>query len=109
MATQTVVKLSKASVWHVARHFVNQFEESTESFVIKVWVDDTAESTQWNGRITHVSSGEGANFENLRKIKPFIKAYLKKHAIPHTLWRVLRSTSPPAAHSHTQPADNNPA
>ena len=88
---------------------MNQFEESTESFVVKIWADETAESTQWNGQITHVTSGEGTSFQNLEKIKTFIKAYLKKQTFPQTLWRFFHATPPPAIDSPTQSADKKPA
>ncbi|MBE2198361.1 MAG: hypothetical protein IAE79_07095 [Anaerolinea sp.] len=91
---------------------MNQFEESTESFVVKLWLDDTAESEQWQGLITHVSSGDRINFQNLAKIKAFIKTYLKPQTITNTFKQFFQSkhaASTQTMSPQTAAADNTTA
>lgn len=58
---------------------MEQSELNTHSFVVKVWMEETAEEsgqTTWRGHITHVQSGQREYFENLDSITDFIAPYL---------------------------------
>ena len=55
-------------------------ESGTQSFVIKVWLEDTGEETAratWRGHITHVPSGERRYLKNLEEVTAFIAAHLE--------------------------------
>ena len=54
---------------------MDQLEFNTHSFVVKVWLEGTADESRqikWRGHITHVQSGRRAYFENLDKITDFM-------------------------------------
>ena len=56
------------------------FETSTHSFIVKVWLEETAEEAGqalWRGHITHVPSGKRRYLKNLDEILAFIKPYLE--------------------------------
>ena len=55
-------------------------EPNTHSFIVKVWLEETAEEagrTTWRGHVTHVPSGERRYVQNLDDIVAFIAPYLK--------------------------------
>jgi hypothetical protein len=55
------------------------FEASTQSFVVKIWVEDPADDADdvvWRGHITHVVSGERIYFKSLEEIQTFMDRYL---------------------------------
>jgi hypothetical protein len=59
---------------------MNSLEESTSSFIVRVWIEETAEETSqatWRGSITHVQSGEEGYLEDLDEIAAFIAPYLQ--------------------------------
>ena len=50
------------------------------SFIIKVWLEETAEEAgraTWRGHVTHVPSGERRYIQDLDKIQDFIAPYLE--------------------------------
>lgn len=54
--------------------------EYTQSFVIRVWVEEPAsESTpaRWRGHITHIPSGERRYFDSLVDMTGFVIDYLQ--------------------------------
>jgi hypothetical protein len=60
------------------------FELSTQSFLIKIWVEETAEEageTLWRGHITHVHSGERQHFQDLPEVLTFMQPYLTEMGI----------------------------
>jgi hypothetical protein len=59
---------------------IESLEFRTQSFVIKVWIDEPDEDCRmkWRGRITHVPSGDSRYVTNLAEITSFIAAYLEK-------------------------------
>lgn len=60
------------------------FELHTHSFVIKIWLEETAEEAgqaRWRGLITHIPNGERRYLENLREIAEFIIPYLEEMGI----------------------------
>lgn len=64
------------------------FESHTNSFIIKIWLEESAgeEGAKWRGKITHVPSGEKAYFLKLSEICLFILPYLKAMGV-RTPWR----------------------
>lgn len=60
------------------------FESSTQSFIVKIWIEETAEEAGrviWRGHIIHVLSGEREYFENLGDILRFMETHLKSIGI----------------------------
>ena len=54
-------------------------EDTTHSFVIRIWLDSPADGSSdsaWRGHITHVPSGKRAYFADLNQIVAFIFPYL---------------------------------
>lgn len=57
------------------------FEAHTQSFVIKIWLEETAEEGDqviWRGHITQVPSGERLYLKDLDDILTFIAPFLEK-------------------------------
>jgi hypothetical protein len=67
-------------------------EETTHSFVIRIWLDSPAESSRhpvWRGHITHVPSGKRAYFADPDQIVAFIFPYLGGDRRPSpSRWRL---------------------
>lgn len=60
-------------------------ESSNQSFIIKIWIEETAEEAGdviWRGHITHVNSGERHYFDAPDDILIFMMPYLRRHGIP---------------------------
>jgi len=64
----------------------------TISFVIKIWLEETAEEAQgavWRGHITHVPSGERRYLRDLDDITAFVASYLDGMGVKFGVrWRV---------------------
>jgi hypothetical protein len=63
---------------------VDQLELNTHSFVVKIWLEDTAEEpgeAKWRGHITHVQSGHRRYLETLDGITAFIAPYLESMGV----------------------------
>ena len=59
-------------------------ETKTESFVIKLWLEETVEESgraKWRGHVTHVTSGNRRYVENLAGISTFIRPYLERWGV----------------------------
>ncbi len=59
-------------------------EPDTQSFVVKVWLEETVEEegrAKWRGHVTHVSSGERRYLESLSGIADFIMPYLERWGV----------------------------
>lgn len=55
-------------------------EPDTQSFVVRVWLEETLEEegrAKWRGHVTHVTSGERRYLESLSGIIDFIMPYLE--------------------------------
>lgn len=68
-------------------------EPNTHSFIIKVWLEETAEEAgqaTWRGRITHVPSEERRYLQDLDDITAFIAFYLKGMGVKMDLWWRVR-------------------
>lgn len=69
-------------------------ESTSQSFIVKVWVEDSAEENSqsvWHGHITHVLSGERRYLKNLSEIGDFIAPYLAEMGIKLEMrWRLVR-------------------
>ncbi|MCA9936571.1 MAG: hypothetical protein H6662_04720 [Ardenticatenaceae bacterium] len=62
-------------------------ESSTQSFVVKIWIEETAEEAGkvlWRGHITHALSGQKHYFENLEEMLFVMGPYLQEMGIPPT-------------------------
>ena len=59
---------------------LNLYEDSTHSFVIKIWLEQAVEETDkavLRGHVTHVMSGKKHYVKNLDEITEFIFIYFK--------------------------------
>ena len=59
---------------------IHGIESNAHSFIVKVWLEETAEETglaRWRGHITHVPSGERRCVEDLSEITGFLASYLR--------------------------------
>jgi hypothetical protein len=59
-------------------------ETDTQSFVVKVWLEETVEEAgraKWRGHVTHVTSGERRYLESLSGIAAFIRPYLERWGV----------------------------
>ena len=59
-------------------------ESTSQSFIVKVWVEESAEEASqnaWRGHITHVASGERRYLKSLDEIRDFITPHLKKMGV----------------------------
>lgn len=57
------------------------FESNTHSFIIRIWLEETAEEAGgaiWRGHITHVASNKRRYLKDLNDILVFIAPYLKE-------------------------------
>jgi hypothetical protein len=55
-------------------------EEKTHSFIVKVWLEKTAEAAgaaRWRGYVTHVASGRRMYVERLDEICLFVAPFLE--------------------------------
>jgi hypothetical protein len=63
-------------------------ELHTHSFVVRIWLEETAQATGravWRGHITHVPSGNRKYLSDLREIERFITPYLEEMGIRPTI------------------------
>ena len=71
---------------------MNQSTTTTHSFIVKIWLEDTAEeakSVTWRGHITHVFSGKRRYLQDLDDIAAFITPYLRAMGgKPSLSWRI---------------------
>ena len=69
-------------------------EPNTQSFIVKVWVEDSAGEGGrgvWHGHITHVPSHERHYLKNLSEIEDFIAPHLEQMGVKLGMrWRVRR-------------------
>jgi hypothetical protein len=69
-------------------------ESTSQSFIVKVWVEDSAEAGGhgvWHGHITHVPSGKRQYIDDLGKIEDFIAPHLEEMGVKLSIrWRLRR-------------------
>src|SRR5260221_14588029 len=67
-------------------------EPDTQSFIVKVWIEDSAEEGcrgVWHGHITHIPSRERRYLKNLGEIEDFIAPHLEKMGVKLGMrWRL---------------------
>lgn len=67
-------------------------EPNTHSFIVKIWLEETAAETGrivWRGHITHVQGGERRYLKRLDQIPALIEPYLQQMGVkPRTGWRL---------------------
>src|SRR5690242_13780179 len=59
-------------------------EPGTQSFIVKIWVEDSAEDTSqgvWHGHITHIPSHERRYLKDLSEIQDFITPRLEEMGV----------------------------
>jgi len=73
---------------------MDSLEPDAQSFIVKVWVEDSAETSGqgiWRGHITHVTSQERRYLKNLGEIEDFIAPHLEELGVKLGVgWRVRR-------------------
>jgi hypothetical protein len=73
---------------------MDSLEPDSQSFIVKVWVEDSAGQDGrgvWRGHITHVSSHERRYLKNLGEIGDFIASYLEEMGVKLGVrWRIRR-------------------
>lgn len=68
-------------------------EPDTQSFVVKVWLEETVEEAgraKWRGHVTHVTSGERRYLESLSGVVDFITPYLERWGVRFGAFRRFR-------------------
>jgi hypothetical protein len=69
-------------------------EADAQSFIVKVWVEDSAEAGGhgvWHGHITHIPSHERRYLKNLDEIPDFIALHLEAMGVKLGMrWRLRR-------------------
>ena len=67
-------------------------EPDAQSFIVKIWVEDSAEKNGWgvwHGHITHVPDHERHYLKNLDEIQDFIAPHLEAMGVkPGRRWRL---------------------
>ncbi len=65
-------------------------ELNRQSFVVTIWLEETAEeagTATWRGHVTHVPSGERRYLKRLEDIVDFVRPYLARMGIkPAPSW-----------------------
>jgi hypothetical protein len=73
---------------------MDSLEPDAQSFIVKVWVEDSSETDSQavlRGHITHVSSHERRYLKNLSEIQDFIEPYLEEMGVNLGMrWRLRR-------------------
>ncbi len=73
---------------------MDEIEPNTQSFILKVWVEDSSEEAGhrvWRGHITHVSSNKRSYLTNLSGIEDFVLPYLQGMGVKLGMrWRIRR-------------------
>ena len=71
---------------------MEQNESHTQSFIVKIWLEETLEEdgrATWRGHITHVPGGERRYLKQLSDIVAFILPYLDKMGVRRDRrWRI---------------------
>ncbi len=68
-------------------------QPDTQSFVVKVWLEETVEEAgraRWRGHVTHVTSGERRYLESLSGLAAFITPYLERWGVKFGVLHRLR-------------------
>lgn len=65
---------------------MTSYEETTHSFIVKIWREDNA-YRPWRGYIIHVLTGEQRYLQDLAEIPRFIEPYLARMGIAQSFWQ----------------------
>jgi hypothetical protein len=69
-------------------------ESTSQSFIVKVWIEDSPETSYpgvWHGHVTHVPGGERYYVNNLDELPDLIAPYLEAMGVKLGIrWRVRR-------------------
>jgi len=69
-------------------------QPDTQSFVIKVWLEETVEEAgraRWRGHVTHVASGERRYVESVAGLTAFIRPYLERWGVKFSFSHRVRN------------------
>lgn len=73
---------------------MNEQEPDSQSFIIKVWIEEKASASSqdvWRGHIVAVSNGEKRYLQDLDEIAGFITPYLREMGVRLGVsWRIRR-------------------
>jgi hypothetical protein len=73
---------------------MDSLEPEAQSFIVKVWLEDTAEAGDhgvWRGHITHIPSHKRRYLKSIGEIEDFIMPYLEEMGVKLGVsWRVRR-------------------
>jgi hypothetical protein len=71
---------------------MEQLEPTTQSFIVKVWVEESAEKGGqgvWHGHITQVPTGQRRYLKSLSEIEDFVAPHLEEMGVKLGMrWRV---------------------
>jgi len=59
-------------------------EPDTQSFIVKIWVEESAEDRSrgvWHGHITHIPSHQRRYLKDLSEVQDFIAPYLESMGV----------------------------
>jgi hypothetical protein len=59
-------------------------ESDTQSFIVKIWVEESGEDTSrgvWHGHITHIPSHQRRYLKDLNEIQDFIAPHLEEMGV----------------------------
>ena len=79
------------------RHFdfvMDIYEESSNTFIIKIWLEETAGEANfatWRGHITHIPGGKRRYLKELNDVTAFILPFLKDMGVEISFWWRLRN------------------
>jgi hypothetical protein len=62
----------------------NLSEYGPLSFIVKIWLEETAEeagAATWRGHITHVPSGDRQYIKDLDQVRDFVAPYLEEMGV----------------------------
>ncbi len=73
---------------------MDEIESAAQSFVVRVWVEERADSTGrgiWRGHVTHVPGDRRRYLKSLDEIGDYIAPYLEAMGVkPGMRWRMRR-------------------
>ena len=92
------VRRSRGDAWHVRsneRHDESYFEETTRTFVLRVWKESReikGASPTWRGMIQHVSTGERRYFADAGELTRYLERHLDELGFraQRRIWRLVR-------------------
>ena len=99
-----VMSSNKQDIRYLLPSGVNMdlLESKTQSFIIKVWIEETAVesgSAVWRGHITHVPTGKRKYLKKSNEILNFINPYLDGMGVTPSIFRRVKKCLKRRKHS----------